>query len=125
MTIWPCQVPLRSVPEVKFRRVPTLCCPEGLVKKTRHSSTPEMSSVNCAVTFTLADAVVVFTAFGANVKLVSVGGVMSEARAGRTKRQRQANTLAAFLTELLPAIDICTSYCRIVKSDPISLKNAG
>src|SRR5258708_37018984 len=83
MIIWPCQVPLRLVPEIKLRRVPALCFPEGLVKNTRHSTTPERSSLSCAVAFTWAEVVVVFTEFGAKVKLISVGGVVSGWEGGR------------------------------------------
>src|SRR5258708_39219539 len=110
MIIWPCQVPLRLVPEIKLRRVPALCFPEGLVKNTRHSTTPERSSLSCAVAVTGAELVVVSTEFGAKVKLISVGGVVSEARAGRTKRQRHASALAALVKKLLPMVDMRTSW---------------
>jgi hypothetical protein len=107
--ICPCQVPLRLVPEIKDKSPLTECCPDGLEKATTTYTTPERSSLACAVAVIAAEVVVVFTELGVKVKLFSVGGVISEARAGRTKRQMQANTLAAFLTKLLPMIDICTS----------------
>src|SRR5258708_3402723 len=77
MKIWPCQVPLMLVPETKFRRAPALCFPEGLVKKTRHSTTPERSSLICAVAVTEADVEVVLTEAGVKVKPFNVGGVTS------------------------------------------------
>ena len=52
-------------------------CPVGLANMIATRSTPEISSVTCAVKLTVAGLVVVFTAIGLNVKPVNVGGVVS------------------------------------------------
>ena len=58
------QVPLRSLPRVKMRFTPGPECPVGLANMTTTRSTPEISSVTCAVKLTVAGLVVVFTAIG-------------------------------------------------------------
>src|SRR5258706_274352 len=70
---------------------PAAWVPEGLTKSTSTAATPERLSVTCAVTVTVAELVVVSTAIGLNVKLVSTGGCVSCASAGSAATEARSS----------------------------------